>query len=143
MRHTRQATLLIAVLLGLGTSRAAASANPLVGGQWSYTSYRSDGQASYSMFFVFQANGRFDMRIVNTGLTSDYTGTYRLSANLQAIQMVYQDYSPRQDCNQGFCYPIPPLVQLGAPLIDSLNIISASRFELMDASGPMLFVRGR
>ena len=136
MRHLCLGMFVWAVMLA-GGARAQETANPLVG-TWSYSSQRSDGSASHVYFFRFGPDGAFEQQLdTNVGI-SHSVGHYQLSPDGGTLQLVYEDYNPKQDCNFGFCYPLPPPA---SPLAVPIHFNGSTEFEMMDASGPMLWVR--
>jgi len=135
---------LLITMMGLLMQAPAASAqqNPIVG-VWSYSAYRSDGQQSHAFFFQFGPDGRFRQQMVIPGLTQNYVGAYQLSPDLGTLSLIYYDYDPKQDCRYGACYPIRPIVAMNSPINAQIRFLSTARFEMMDASGPMLWVRAQ
>ncbi len=140
-RHLSALMIFVAALLALMPA-ASAQQNPIVG-VWSYSAYRSDGQQSHAFFFQFSPDGRFRQQMVIPGLTQNYVGAYQLSPDLGTLSLVYYDYDPKQDCRYGACYPIRPIVAMNSPINAQIRFLSAARFEMMDASGPMLWVRAQ
>lgn len=140
-RHLYGLLIIVMSLLAI-VPAAPAQQNP-IGGVWSYSAYRGDGQQSHAFFFQFSPDGRFQQQMVVPGLTQNYVGAYQLSPDLGTLSLIYCDYDPKQDCRYGACYPIKPIVAMNSPINAQIRFLSASRFEMMDASGPMLWARAQ
>jgi hypothetical protein len=124
----------------LAAAPAQAQNNPLVG-TWSTRMTNTRGEPTGVIFVTFHGDGRFQQRIIVPAGTIDYVGTYRLSADRRLLQSTFHNYSPRQICSAGICYPVPSGVPLNQALSTSLNWLQPNLFVSEDASGPLRWIR--
>jgi hypothetical protein len=124
----------------LGGGAPQQGGNPLVG-TWTTQTTRTDGTVTSTIFTTFLADGRFSQRRVIPGSTVDYVGNYQLSPDRNAVQSIYRDYNPKQDCRYGACYPIMPMVQMNTPMTIDIRWVRDNLFMTQDASGPMRWIR--
>jgi hypothetical protein len=138
----RFATLVLTVLLSLASLAAHAQGYSLVG-TWSAQTTNTRGQSTGSIFATYNPNGSFVQRWVIPRGTVDYAGNYRLSPDGSTLQSIYRDYSPKQSCAYGACYPVVPVVQMNTPVTTYIRWIRANLFVTEDAGGAVRWIRQR
>lgn len=132
--------LMAALLLALGASVAAAQGYPVVGA-WSGQTTNTRGEVTGTIFTTFRPDGRFVQRWVVPRATVEYSGEYRLAANGAAVQWLYRDYAPKQDCRMGACYPVMPAVQMNTPIVTQIRWVRANLFITEDGGGAVRWIR--
>ena len=134
---------LAALALGAGLLAGAAAHaqgwSPV--GTWSYSQQYSSGQAAYAIIMTLYPNGQLQEYVTTNMGASTYVGQWRFNAQNSTLDMLYQDYNPKQFCNGGMCYPVPATLQIGSPYSVPLHVMGQNQMELQDANGPMLYVR--
>lgn len=121
----------MALALVLMTGSADAQQNRIVG-LWSTTLYDKSGQAWASIWLSFDVVGRCQQRILVRAGQADYFCNYELSADGSTLRAQYYDYNPKT---------LPPAVPMNQVLTAQLQWASPNLFILMDASGPLRYVR--
>jgi hypothetical protein len=121
----------------LSFTGAHAQSNPIVG-LWSTSLYGGygPGQAFGVLYFSFFPDGSCRQRFIvrQGGTPVDYICRYQLSPDGSVLRYTLIDYTPKL---------LPPTMRIGSNFTAQMQWQNQSNFILMDASGPMQFVRQR
>src|SRR5579872_3267738 len=132
-----------AAFLAAMLAQAAVAQGFSLAGQWSHSQQYSNGATAYVIVLTLYPNGQLrEYLTTNMGATT-YVGQWRFDPQDGRLEMIYDDYSPKQMCGAGVCYPTPPTLRIGAPYSIPIQILGPNQIELADASGPMLYIRQR
>jgi hypothetical protein len=126
-------------LTAVGGAAQAQAFSPV--GVWSHSQQYSNGRPAYVIFLTLQPNGQLQEYLTTNMGASTYVGQWRFDPQSGRLDMIYNDYEPKQMCGAGTCYPSPPTLQLGVTYSTGVRVYSPNQMELQDASGPMLYVR--
>jgi hypothetical protein len=131
--------LLLALVLALGLAEAAAAQPNDITGTWTWSSQSTRGETAMVYIMTYGPGGRLDMQQVVPGITKSFVGRWGFDGT--TLQYVLDDWEPKQDCGQGFCYPVPSGFPIGQVFTLTPRFTTPNSFDVMDASGPLLWVR--
>ncbi|MFI4933577.1 MAG: hypothetical protein ACHP7N_03080 [Caulobacterales bacterium] len=139
--RARQIVVAVAAAIALAISGAAHAQGFSPVGQWSHSQQYSNGGTAYVIVLTLYPNGQLQEYLTTNMGATTYVGQWRYDPQSSQLDMIYNDYNPKQMCGAGVCYASPPTLRLGVAYSVPMRVLSYNQIELADASGPMLYIR--